>query len=66
MKRECKTIAEITAAVQGDTRRRSMRLTYGGKAYLFRNNQQIRGADLLLKILIEGSKEMEKLLTGTK
>ena len=66
MLRECKSLADITRFLQGDIHRKSVRLKYGGKSYLFRNNRQIKGANLLLKILIEGSKEMEKLLTGTK
>lgn len=66
MLRECKSIADITSAVQGDIHRRSMRLSYRGKAYLFRNTNQIKGANLILRILMDSSKEMEKLLTGTK
>ena len=66
MLRECRSIAEITKSVQGDIHRRSMKIRYGGKVYLFRTTKEIRGANLILRILIEGSKEMEKLLTGTK
>lgn len=66
MLRECKTIADITKSVQGDVHRRSMRLSYRGVSYLFRNTKEIKGANKLIKILIDSSKEMEKLLTGTK
>ena len=66
MLRECKSIADITKAVQGDIHRRSMRLSYRGASYLFRNTKEIKGANKLLKILMESSKEMEKLLMGTK
>lgn len=66
MTRECKTMADVTKAIQGDIHKKSLTIIYDNKNYHFRNNSQIKGAALLIKAFCEGSKELNKLLTGTK
>lgn len=66
MLRECRSIADVTKSVQGDIHRRSMKIKYGGTIILLRSTKEIKGACKVLNLLIKESKEMEKLLTGTK
>lgn len=62
MKRECKGIPDVVKAIQGDRRRTSLIVGLKGKKYHFVNGGWIKGADLLLKILIENYSEMRRLL----